>query len=184
MPMPPPPPPPPSAPSAPISGATRAAIDQGVPLFLDGDIARSSPGSASPYLIDEANFYRIFAVGDARRALADRLRAALETLETHCRFQAMLVGGSMLDLNVQAPRDLDAVVFYAAQDGVASPTIAEALSRLTEASKAHGLDLRFVPTDASPLITIKAACYFAMLYASDRADVAARKGALLITRGR
>lgn len=176
-------PPDPSSPS-PLSGATRAAIEQGVPLFLDGDIARSSPGNASPYLMDEASFHRIYAVGEVRRALANHLRHALEALDAHCRFQAMLIGGSMLDLSNHAPRDLDAVVFYAAKEGATSETIAESLGDLTERAKTHGLDLRFVPTDASPLITIKAACYFAMLYASDRTHTAARKGALLITRGR
>jgi hypothetical protein len=172
-----------TTPSPRMPSATRLAIEQGVPLFLDGDIARSSPGNASPYMLSESAFYRIYAVGDARRARADGFRSAITALETHCQFHAALIGGSMLDLGNDAPRDLDAVVFYAAKEATSSEEIATFLASLTEDAKTHSVDLRFVPTDASPLITIKAACYFAMLYASDRANAAARKGALLVTRG-
>ncbi|GAB3350515.1 DUF6932 family protein [Lysobacter tyrosinilyticus] len=161
----------------------QTAIDQGVPLFLDQDIARSSPANASPYLIDPHTFIARFAQSPARQALVASLRQTLLELAPLCEVEALLVGGSLLDVQNDAPRDFDAVLFYAMRAPADSRQTAQALAAIAARGKARALDLRFVPTDAGPQVLIKAACYFAMLYSSERDRSEARKGALLITQG-
>lgn len=154
---------------------------QSLPLF-PADIAASSPGSSSPYLVSRECLYEQFAGSPARRRLLDSLARALERVETLCVVHAVLLGGSIVDRGVAAPRDLDAVIFYSVKEP-ASPDAIKFLSSQRDASKSSGLDLRFAPVDVAPHVLIKVACFFGALYSSERGRQDPRKGALLLVGG-
>ncbi len=159
------------------------ALAQGVPLFLDADIAKASPGNASPYLIDNGDFTALFSGSERRADLIAALRERINSMQPHFIVHAIMIGGSMLDLSEASPHDLDAVVFYALNTAEASADTARYLAGLMHAAKEDDLDLRFVPTDSEPHILIRAACFFAALYSSRRELVDPRKGALLLAGG-
>lgn len=156
------------------------AIELGIPPTLGHNWSHAFPWNSTPYVLSSAQLVQLFGVSVARKALLDRLLEAVERTRGECSIHAMLVGGSFVDLCCDRPRDLDAVLFYALTEQHSSHSIAALLSNLGRQQASFGLDLRFVPVDASPSLLIKSACFFSALYSSNRESPSERKGFLLV----
>lgn len=92
-----------------------------------------------------------------RQLLLQRLSARLDAMrDAGVLPVCALVGGSFAGFG-DAPKDLDALILYRAAGG--ADAIVAALRPVTD-----GLDLRFVPDDADPILLIKMTCFFHTLY--------------------
>ncbi|POA51827.1 hypothetical protein C1889_25540 [Pseudomonas sp. FW507-12TSA] len=86
-----------------------------------------------------------------------------------------LIGGSFLTLK-STPGDLDAVLFYSLK----KEEIAFPLDQWQRAQKLKGLDVRLVPMDTRPILTLKMALFFALLYTHRKNDGLTTPGLVLI----
>jgi hypothetical protein len=138
------------------------AMRRGEALAVPGR-ALLSPASAptlfesSPHVVGAAWLSEHLGWSPKRRILLERFAARVEAM----RGQGVvplcaLVGGSFVGSG-EAPNDLDALVIYRAE---ATPEAIAAALR----PKIEGLDLRYVPEDASPILLIKMTCFFHTLY--------------------
>lgn len=165
-----------TCPSLPDDTLLHLALEAGLPPFLDS-IPQSHALNATPYLIDWEVLVRIYRRG-ARVTLVDGLEAVLhDVAAAGARVVAVLLGGSFVRPGHAHPRDLDGVCFY---EGGNADTPA-ALLRLAAEGKDHGIDIRFIPLDANPVVALKACAFFATLYARDRRSPAVSHGCLLVT---
>ncbi|QJI30074.1 hypothetical protein HKK55_15660 [Pseudomonas sp. ADAK18] len=128
------------------------------PAFL-GDKTTCTPFNATPYITHLSTFLQEH-VEHTRRLFATRLNAAIMALdEAGICVEIVLVGGSFLDSKV-IPGDLDCVLFYSLKNEQTTLDLQQwQLQR-----KGEGLDARLIPMDTSPLLTLKAALFFAVLY--------------------
>lgn len=151
----------------------RVAHAAGFPAFVTS-IDDSTPLNATPYVVSLTQF----AAGDwsgLRRVLVDALIAAIDALaQWQVRAELILVGGSFLDA-ATVPRDLDCTIFYT-RDGDARADLAA----WQRAQRAHGLDVRLMPLHADPVIVLKTAIYFGVLYTRGRGPHPQMRGLVLI----
>lgn len=153
-------------------------VDAGLPPYLL-PIAASTPGNASPWLADSAAFQCAFGGSSLRQARLAALGRAFADLAQVVDVQCSLVGGSFLDVSNTAPNDLDIVVFYRARAEVRFE-LGRALQRLTRKFLLEHIDMRFVPCDAEPWLTVKLTSYFTMLYQSRRPSMEERDSGLVL----
>ena len=152
-----------------------AAQALGFPPWLDGP-EMATPVNATPWQTCLSAVRRGAALAH-RAGWTALLCAAVDALA--CRkvsAVAALVGGSVLDRDAQ-PRDLDCVIFYAAD---AAGGDLGWLGAFQQEQQAAGLDLRLVPADADPLILVRAASFFTTLYAASRSGPVPPRGLVLI----
>jgi hypothetical protein len=154
------------------------AVDAGLPRF-SLPIAESSPGNASPWMVDNAAFQRAFGGNALRRGRLSALQQAFGDLAQVVDVQCCLVGGSFVDVANAAPNDLDIVVFYRARTEVRFEP-GRALQRLTRKFLLDHIDMRFVPCDAEPWLLVKLTSYFTMLYQSRRPGTDDRNHGLVL----
>jgi hypothetical protein len=149
------------------------ARECGFPAFVQS-IDESTPLNATPYVVS----LRQFVAGDwpaGRRALLDALLATIARLPQHgARAEIVLVGGSFLDAS-RSPRDLDAALFYS-RCGDAPPDLAQ----LQDELRASCLDLRLLPLDIAPVMVLKMALYFGVLYTRGREAQPQLRGLVLV----
>jgi hypothetical protein len=139
----------------------------------------ASISNSSPYVYSASEFRCAFGNGGRREALIRELDIVLEGhLGGGVNCVAMLVGGSFLDLT-RDPRDLDALLIYTLSGGTEPELEANTVRRI-HASRGNGLDLRYCPVDAGPIILIKAVCFFHSLYMHDRESGFANKPSILV----
>jgi hypothetical protein len=151
------------------------AYKRGFPPLLDV-VAKSTMSNASPYVCSVAEFSALCGVGARRKELSDVLQRALaDLLSRHAEVVGLLVGGSFIDTQVVDPGDLDCVCFYRASEGFR----ADEMSGLTPKYKHLDLDIRFIPADSDPLLLIKAAAFFTLLYTARRGGEPSR-GTILV----
>ncbi|MBQ1497041.1 MAG: hypothetical protein IIZ38_01875 [Sphingomonas sp.] len=113
--------------------------------------------ASSPHVVRFAWLFEHLAWSPGRRALLERFAARIEAIRAQGVMPlCALIGGSFVGTG-EAPNDLDALVIYRAD--AAPEAIAAALSM-----KIEGLDLRYVPEDADPILLIKMTCFFHTLY--------------------
>ena len=138
--------------------------------FPDGE-RRATPLSAFPFHLRLSDLDSDWQFAPQRVMLVSNMRGLLDrVVETGAIPYALLIGGSFADRTVEAPRDVDAVLFYS---GAADTT---RLAKLQiEAKTALFIDCRMVPVDADPLIVIRSSVFFGLLYSK-------REGSMVITR--
>lgn len=156
------------------------ALKEDTPAFTGDDVYASSPSTSSPYVITDSKLRALLGVNPGRRHLADRLLTAKIELSRHCLVHAILLGGSFVRLSKSAPKDCDGVVFYSLRESSDPDEAISGIETTVNTLKSQGLDLRVVPVDGDPLVTIKAACYFSLLYSADRFDREVKHGSLLL----
>lgn len=137
-------------------------------LFPQG-VAASSPVNAAPYVCTAAAFRATFGVGAGRAALIERWEGMLDEMIARGLVPVFsLFGGSLLDRQRPAPRDIDCVVFYRLDDSAdnAPAWLAERARR----AAAEAIDARFVPVDGPAIVMAKSLAYFTLLYAQARPE--------------
>ncbi|MFN7127789.1 MAG: DUF6932 family protein [Brevundimonas sp.] len=144
--------------------------NSGFSPFPDGE-RRATPLSAFPFHLRLRDLDADWGYTPQRADLARNVHRLIgRVADTGVAPYALLIGGSFADRTVDAPRDVDLVMFYT---GVAED------ARLTElqitAKKTHLIDCRLIPVDGDPLIVIRASVFFGLLYSK-------REGSMVITR--
>jgi hypothetical protein len=145
----------------------------------------SSPANSSPFITNRNKFAAWSARWPRRRALFQALEGRLqEARSAGVEIVCAMIGGSFLDADNPAPKDIDAVAFYRLRGG--AEVDAAALKALERSAKSDDVDMRFIPADGSPLVLIKCAAFFALLYARGRhrgprqMDLRSPRGTVLI----
>ncbi|MEP9359965.1 hypothetical protein [Sphingomonas sp. KR3-1] len=112
---------------------------------------------SSPHVVSAPWLSEHLGWSPGRRVLLERFTARIEAMRAQ-RVMPLcaLVGGSFVGTG-DAPNDLDALVIYRTD---AAPDVIAAVLR----TKIEGLDLRYVPEDADPILLIKMTCFFHTLY--------------------
>lgn len=135
----------------------------------------SNPVNAAPYVASFEQLSDVFA-SDVRRPMFESLRRALAELRSAgVQVRVVLIGGSLLDRE-RVPRDLDCVLFYARPD----ETAAMDLGRWQAKQRSLGLDARLIPIDVDPLIVLKSAIYFGLLYSQRKQPGLPPRGMVLV----
>lgn len=116
--------------------------------------------TSSPRIVTLNWFQQRFGRSDHRKNLIEKISRQIDHLPSCGAVpQFALVGGSFVGRR-DHPADLDCIIGYrAASDG--SPMADSRSWRLFAE-----IDVRFVPMDIDPLVTIKAFCFFHTLYLS------------------
>lgn len=156
---------------------SRAALDEGRLSAFTTAIDRATFFNASPYVLSFDDFTMRFGFSASRalsiKALGDELQA-LRVAGVNPA--VILVGGSFIDREREAPKDLDCLIFYEVENPATAPSVIGVQSRLARA----GVDARLFPIDVSPTFTLKVALFFNNLYASRRDGEGELKGCLLV----
>lgn len=99
-------------------------------------------------------------------------------------FPAVLIGGGFIRrLNEGGePNDLDALVFYQCLGELTPEALVSRLTRVTPAARKLGLDLRFCPLDADPIMLIKSVAFFSTLYSKHKNILDVANGLILYKR--
>ena len=148
------------------------------PVFLE-PIAQACTENSSPYLDDFSQFEARFRDSGKRARLLDRLKELLAELRTHSiEPEAMLVGGSFVDLSVE-PGDVDALIVYSIGKDADPGDATRFLGKLRTHPR-DGLDVRFCPSDVGPVLLIKSVCFFHTLYMQTRDGRPLSKGSFLV----
>lgn len=150
------------------------AAARGYPAFLFGP-ANSTPINSTPY-VSTLDHLRADAFGDESHSLVQALRDCLDDLSrTGATARVVLIGGSALDPE-RVPNDLDCVVFYEGSPSSPDHPIGAWLQRTRDAR----LDVRLVPLDGDPILTLKSALFFGALYSQRYGEHDHTKGLLLV----
>lgn len=130
--------------------------------------------NATPYVVTLERFLSE-DWADERRGMLDALVAAIARLRNEgLGVELLLVGGSFLDPG-KTPRDLDCVIFYS------RPTeITLDLVSWQDEQRALKLDLRLLPIDIDPVIVLKTALFFGVLYSRGSGTHTQLRGLLLV----
>jgi hypothetical protein len=89
----------------------------------------------------------------------------------------MMVGGSFLRLDVDAPKDIDCVLFYRASETIDPRQLQQ---KCIEAVQ-QGVDARIIPVDADPALLVRTAMFFGFLYAIDKRSMSLSRGSILVS---
>jgi hypothetical protein len=150
------------------------ASKRAFPAFLDSDIT-STPLNSAPYVTSLSHFCEAYP-SPPRQGLAAQLKLSISELnDAGLSVDIALVGGSFLTLK-STPGDLDIVLFYSLN----KEEIAFPLDQWQRAQKLKGLDVRLVPMDTRPILTLKMALFFALLYTHKKYDGRTTPGLVLI----
>lgn len=149
----------------------------GYPFFPKTGIETAGPHNSAPYVIDESLIEATFGGSTRRDHLLQELRSLLSDIAPAMHVHALLVGGSMLNRSNLSPNDLDVVAFYSRKESD-SRSLASQILSWQALYRGRGVDVRFVPTDAGPILLIKVSAFFCALYASGHG--ASAQGAILI----
>jgi len=146
----------------------------GFPAFPDG-VSESTPLNSAPYVISMAQLEAL-AADDNRREMVGQIGSVIRNLaESGVETRILLIGGSFLD-HAKRPKDMDCVLFYVAgEDGVDMN-----LERYRLECHRSGLDVRFLPLDIDPILVLKTAIFFGLLYSRSKDQGADARGCLLV----
>lgn len=150
----------------------------GFPRYTEA-ISDSTPFNASPWLTDMHGLRTALGGSALRDLRLNALEQALIELEQVVEVQCSLIGGSFLDGANPSPNDLDIVLFYKAHPVVRMEP-GRALQRLTRKFLLSRIDMRCVPCDAQPWLTVKLTSYFTMLYQSSRSDTTDKQSGMVL----
>lgn len=155
------------------------ALHHGFPRFL-GDIADSNPLNAAPYVCTYGALRNELGTWPGRKNFLDHLSDILnKARHIGLLVDVILLAGSIIDANNETPKDLDCVIFYKYAEQGALINV-RAVADLQNAARRLGVDARFVPIDADPVLFVKAVSYFTILYTASKQGQKAALGPLLI----
>lgn len=159
-----------------IDASRIAAEALAFPPFV-GPERESTPLNASPYVARLADL-REGRFLSGREAFVRQFVAAVDVFPTFgVRAVAALLGGSAIGPKPD-PGDLDAVVFYESVPGETPD--ASRLRAYLKSCKARRLDLRALPIDGDPILTLKTVSFFSMLYSKNEGSMMIVRGLVLI----
>lgn len=140
--------------------------------------------NASPHVVDGRRLRSMFHEHGRRRHLVNMLAHALEMFPPSIKVHHLLIGGSVLNLNVRDPQDLDCLLYYSVgTTGAGKESSAAAASMLRAARwilKAAKIDARFVPVDAGALMIARMTSFMTSLYCASRSGCPTNVGTLLV----
>jgi hypothetical protein len=156
-----------------LAEAYRRAADLGFPAFIHR-IDESTPINATPYVVSLTDFLGE-ELTPVKRKLRNALASSLAELPAMgLRAEILLIGGSFLALE-SVPNDLDCVLYYSRRT---PPSTDLALWQAKR--RALGIDLRLVPIEMEPVMVLKTAIFFGVLYAGGRAVHPELRGVVLV----
>jgi hypothetical protein len=145
-----------------------SALAAGLPIFIGGE-RRSTPFNSAPYVVAYARFLDQASGWPGRSDLLRELQACLEEARSmQLIIDALLLGGSFLDLANPHPKDIDCVWLYRSLAGSGGDV--ELLLSLQVRFKRRGVDMRFIPLDVDPLLFAKTLGFFSILYAKRKGE--------------
>jgi hypothetical protein len=155
------------------------ALPSGRVVPFPQPVAQSNPLNASPYLISKELFRSTFGREGHRKVLMDALDEVMDRADAGgFDLVALLVGGSVLAVQEVKPKDVDCVYFYRVREGLEASF--EGLASLAKEAQQRGIDIRFIPYDANPLLALKACSFFTMIYGRTRRSAELTKGCVLV----
>lgn len=144
-----------------LGAAYGDAEQRGFPAF-SANIRATTPINSLPYVTTFQRFRERYT-DERRNQLLVRLDQVMQRARVlGVSIDYMLCGGSFTQLD-KTPNDLDCVLFYrlSPEAAVAAPD----LQQLQVVAIKAGVDCRLIPLDGSPLVLLKSAIYFGLLYA-------------------
>ncbi|MFC5371070.1 DUF6932 family protein [Brevundimonas faecalis] len=149
-----------------MEDAYRKARTVDFPLFPEGGDA-ATPFNAYPFHARFSDLETDWTFSQARCRLVQALGGVIIDARTiGVRPAALLIGGSFADRAVDAPADLDTVIYYSSTSGDSAGL---ALGDLQHRAKHEAkIDCRFIPIDVDPLVIIRATAFFSILYAAEQ----------------
>jgi hypothetical protein len=158
-----------------LSARFEIACELGFPAFPDG-VVESTPLNSAPYVISMAQL-EMLAADDVRREMVGKIGSMIRELsESGVEARILLIGGSFLE-QAKQPKDMDCALFYVAgADGFDMN-----LERYRHECHRSGLDVRFLPLDIDPILVLKTAIFFGLLYSrSKKHESTDARGCLLV----
>lgn len=144
------------------------AVPKGFPMFSTHE-RKSTPFNSAPYVVKYSRFLNQAGAWPGRAELLFALQACLDEAKSlQIMIHALLLGGSFLDLQNPHPKDIDCVWLYRSRAGNGNEV--EILIELQNGFKQRGVDMRFIPIDADPLLLVKTLGFFAILYAKKKGE--------------
>jgi hypothetical protein len=154
-------------------------LSKGFPAFFD-DQNHSTPLNAAPYVTDLNELLNSLGTNQHRRRLAKELLSALEIAKSgNFIFIHAIFGGTFIDKAVSRPNDIDCAFFYKCRTNASQCDFTK-LQISQDQAKNSNIDIRYFPIDADPILAIKAAIFFGILYSCDKIDPVIRKGCVLV----
>jgi hypothetical protein len=83
-----------------------------------------------------------------------------------CRPEAVLLGGSFIDTDVDTPKDIDGCLFFST--GSDEVDLTQLILDWQGFCKQNSIDIRFVPYDMDPIVSLKCAAFIAVMYTQHR----------------
>lgn len=156
-------------------------LETGFAPFRSPEI-ESTALNSSPYVASEEELWSDFGFSIKREGLLRSLQKGLGGLSAiGLTAPCLLIGGSFADRSCESPNDLDVVILYRSENcGVVDTGILAAVERALLADR---IDARFIPSDGSQLLLLKAFGYFCLLFSKrgyDSREIS--RGLLLIQR--
>jgi len=165
-----------------VKPALAEIFAKGVPAFpVDVDLC--SPTNSSPYTMNRADLSEAFKEDTWRLQLLQNVDDVLEQLAVHgIAVPAFLIGGGFVRRlkDGSRPSDIDGVAFYRMESATT-----EAMAALKEsifAAKNLQIDMRICPLDANPIVAMKAAIFYSVLFSKARGGTTIENGLILYDR--
>lgn len=150
------------------------AENRDFPPFL-GPEWDSTPVNATPYLVAISKLQRGEVLKKRHSLINFFLEAITDMNALGVSARAAILGGSSIGPK-KAPRDLDCVIFYVTE----TAPDAERVLRWQRDFKEKGLDVRLIPWDGDPILTLKAAMFFSTLYCKNAGSLEIVRGTILV----
>lgn len=135
------------------------------PRFRDA-IERCGPQQSSPHPMTFSELRRLVEHDARRSELLIRLLALCRHMAGEMRVPCALIGGSFVQPHRAVPKDLDCALYYAMRDP--ARTGQDRLRAAWRIAADSGIDARFIPLDADPLVLIRMTAFMTSLYHAHR----------------
>lgn len=142
-----------------------------------------SPINSSPYRMDKEDLLSAFETDPWRRNLLGNLDAILDDLKGYgVVVPAFLIGGGFVRRlkDGSRPDDIDGLAFYRIK-GAGSEAI-KALGAAIPKAKGLNIDLRFCPLDTDPIVMMKVAIFYSILFSKVEGQMKIENGLILYDR--
>lgn len=149
----------------------------GFPVFLEPE-KLSTPLNATPYVTSYRRFKETARHWPGRADLVQRMDECLAKAAELTEVQAILIGGSFVDLRNASPKDIDSLWLYRSR-GKESVAVRD-VKGLQREFKRVAIDARFIPTDADFIALLKAVSFFSIFYSKRKGDSNVCRGLILL----
>lgn len=142
-----------------------------------------SPTNSSPYRMIRADFDEVFKDDPWRLRLLRNIDDVLEPLRHHgIVVPVFLIGGGFVRRlrDGSRPSDIDGLAFYRMERP--SPEAVKALGTAIFTAKKLHIDMRLCPLDADPIVTMKTAIFYSVLFSKVEGGMTIENGLILYDR--